>query len=226
MSLDLLLERIEQPDFAISQTTDFEVLKSLVTLLDSAIGNASFLQAPSGQTEPGQQPTEAAAITSPTTITVSTLPPKPPPLFASNATKSTAASGSKDEANTRFDTQIDTLTRRIEFLANKIHDNNSPERKEAKTSLDALAKRLAYSVRTKPPPKTSIFDMAVPGGNTALMRKMRTAEEERIEGPKQRDFMKNWAMNGSSKVTKKEPGPGRLNAVLVDGETGLSHDVS
>ncbi|KAH7037595.1 uncharacterized protein B0I36DRAFT_359270 [Microdochium trichocladiopsis] len=228
LTLDMILERLKQHDFAINQDTDFEEFRSLVLLLDSAIGNAAFLRIQGSSPLADRScslPVEPEHIaTSPNTIVVSAAAS---PASAATAKPAAAAhyrqAESKADANRRFDAAVDALTRRIEVLQNKIHDSNSPERKEAKTSLDALAKRLAYSVRTRPPAKTSIFDVHLLR-NTVLGRKMKQDEEEQTELPKQRDFMKNWAVAAttpSALVDKKS----KLNAVLVDGETGLSHNV-
>ncbi|KAF3063993.1 hypothetical protein GL218_02091 [Daldinia childiae] len=88
-----------------------------------------------------------------------------------------SGSGIEDVAR-KFDADIDVLTFRLKVIHDKIHDSTLLSRKVAKASIDLVAKRLAYAVRTRPPPKTSIFD---------------SEPREDANIPKQRAFMKNWA---------------------------------
>ncbi|KAI2782154.1 hypothetical protein F4815DRAFT_52784 [Daldinia loculata] len=85
---------------------------------------------------------------------------------------------STEDAARKFDADIDVLTFRLKVIHDKIHDSTLLSRKVAKASIDLVAKRLAYAVRTRPPPKTSIFD---------------SEPREDANIPKQRAFMKNWA---------------------------------
>lgn len=87
-------------------------------------------------------------------------------------------SGAKD-ADRKFDADIDDLAFRLKMVHDKIHDNNDSSRKETKSCIDLLAKRLTYVVRKRPPPKTGDFDTE-PSGEDANV-------------PKQRAFMKKWA---------------------------------
>ncbi|KAI1392436.1 uncharacterized protein F4822DRAFT_129471 [Hypoxylon trugodes] len=83
-----------------------------------------------------------------------------------------------EDADRKFDADIDRLTFRLKLIHDKIHDSTVLSRKMAKACIDLLSKRLTYSVRTRPPPKTSIFD---------------PEPKEDTNIPKQRAFMKNWA---------------------------------
>ncbi|KAI1804804.1 hypothetical protein F4811DRAFT_552486 [Daldinia bambusicola] len=83
-----------------------------------------------------------------------------------------------DVARNKFDKDIDALTFRLKVVHDKIHDSTLLSRKVTKASIDLVAKRLTYAVRTRPPPKTSIFD---------------PEPREDANIPKQRAFMKNWA---------------------------------
>ncbi|KAI0124736.1 hypothetical protein BJ170DRAFT_685615 [Xylariales sp. AK1849] len=83
-----------------------------------------------------------------------------------------------DAADTTFNADIDRLNFRLKTMHDKINDNSLISRKEGKAALDGMMKRLTYTVRTRPPPKASLFDPE-PKENPNL--------------PKQRDFMKKWA---------------------------------
>ncbi|KAI1408097.1 hypothetical protein F5Y13DRAFT_114744 [Hypoxylon sp. FL1857] len=90
-----------------------------------------------------------------------------------------ASSGQDVEAARRkFDADIDGLTFKLKLIHDKIHDSHLLSRKVTKASIELVAKRLTYAVRTRPPPKTSIFD---------------PEPKEDTNIPKQRAFMKNWA---------------------------------
>ncbi|KAI1475198.1 hypothetical protein F4774DRAFT_301053 [Daldinia eschscholtzii] len=84
----------------------------------------------------------------------------------------------KEDPARMFDADIDALTFKLKVIHDKIHDSTLLSRKVTKASIDLVAKRLTYAVRTKPPPKTSIFD---------------SEPKEDANIPKQRAFMKNWA---------------------------------
>lgn len=89
--------------------------------------------------------------------------------------------GERDaEGDRQFDADVDALTFRLKVLHDKIHDNGLLARKEAKTAIDVVSKRLTYAVRTRPPVKVSIFDP-------------QPSDREEADLPRQRDFMKNWA---------------------------------
>ncbi|KAI0835433.1 hypothetical protein F5Y06DRAFT_299577 [Hypoxylon sp. FL0890] len=91
-----------------------------------------------------------------------------------------------EAARRKFDADIDALTFRLKLAHDKIHDNNLVSRKVAKASIDLIAKRLTYTVRTRPPPKTSIFD---------------PEPKEDTNIPKQRAFMKKWAQKKAERST-------------------------
>ncbi|KAI0894122.1 hypothetical protein F4806DRAFT_131448 [Annulohypoxylon nitens] len=138
LTLDVLTNRLDSPDFVVSQTTDFEELRALIILLDIVLGCAGFIMK-----------------------------------------QYTNADGDEEkDASRKFDADIDGLTFRLKIIHDKIHDSTLLSRKVAKASIDLVAKRLTYAVRTRPPPKTSIFD---------------SEPKEDKDLPKQREFMKSWA---------------------------------
>ncbi|KAH8662014.1 hypothetical protein BX600DRAFT_437444 [Xylariales sp. PMI_506] len=157
-----LFVRLAQPDFQVNQSTDFTELNALITLLDIVIGNGWHLQLAFGSLD--QTP---------------------------NGTGKVPRSANQDhtslETDTKFDAEVDRLARGLKALHDKINDNALISRKEAKAALDGMGKRLAYTVRTKPPPKSTIFD-------TGLVK-------EDVNLPKQRHFMQNWAKR---RVEKKD----------------------
>jgi hypothetical protein len=77
-----------------------------------------------------------------------------------------------------FDAKIDTLTAWLKANHDLVNDNALVSKKEGGLALDGIIKRLKYTVRTRAPPKISLFDPE-------------PKEDSNI--PKQRDFMKNWA---------------------------------
>lgn len=105
------------------------------------------------------------------------------------------------EAVAESDKAVDMVIRRLKAVHDKINDNSIVSRKEAKTALAMVHMRLTCAVRTRPPPKASIFDM-VPG-----------EEKEDVSLPKQKDFMKKWAQRraeiqeGSSGARSKSRTP-------------------
>ncbi|KAI1088897.1 hypothetical protein F5B19DRAFT_401237 [Rostrohypoxylon terebratum] len=143
LTLDILTTRLDSPDFAVSQTTNFEELRALIILLDIILGNAEFIMK----------------------------------QYTTNADADTQNEEERD-ASRKFDADIDGLTFRLKIIHDKIHDSTLLSRKVAKASIDLVAKRLTYAVRTRPPPKTSIFD---------------AEPKEDKDLPKQRAFMKSWA---------------------------------
>ncbi|KAI1212588.1 uncharacterized protein F4807DRAFT_457386 [Annulohypoxylon truncatum] len=157
LTLDALTDRLESPDFRISQTTDFEALRALVTLLDIVLGSGGFIM---------KQYTSSA-----TNANV-------------NAGSDTQDGVEDRDAGRKFDADIDGLTFRLKIIHDKIHDSTLLSRKVAKASIDLVAKRLTYAVRTRPPPKTSIFD---------------PEPKEDRNLPKQRAFMKSWAQKKAAK---------------------------
>ncbi|KAI0013777.1 hypothetical protein F4779DRAFT_561300 [Xylariaceae sp. FL0662B] len=115
------------------------------------------------------------------------------------AETASAAADDDDSADRRFDARIDGLTFRLKMVHDKIHDNTLLSRKLTKASIDAVGKRLTYAVRTRPPPKTSIFE---------------PEPEDEMNVPKQRAFMKNWAQ-------RKKADRGAA-AALANGGSGSS----
>lgn len=109
----------------------------------------------------------------------------------------------EESTRRKFDADIDGLTFRLKMIHDKIHDSTLLSRKVAKASIDLVAKRLTYTVRTRPPPKTSIFD---PGPKEP---------KEDANLPKQRTFMKNWAQKKAE----------RSAAVLANGNGSGKSDV-
>ncbi|KAK7756593.1 hypothetical protein SLS62_001430 [Diatrype stigma] len=149
---DALLDRLEQPDFTIRPATDYEELRALVALLDIVVESGGFLRRRRRRRKHGDGDAGGGA-----------------------REERDAADGDR-----QFDADVDALTFRLRVLHDKIHDNGLLARKEAKTTIDVVSKRLTYAVRTRPPPKTSIFDPQPP-------------DREEADLPRQRDFMKNWA---------------------------------
>ncbi|KAI1140879.1 hypothetical protein F5Y05DRAFT_290085 [Hypoxylon sp. FL0543] len=118
------------------------------------------------------------------------------PSFTMQAHKS---SGTQDveAARREFDARIDDLTFRLKLVHDKIHDNALLSRKVAKASIDLIAKRLTYTVRTRPPPKTNIYD---------------PEPKEDANIPKQRAFMKKWAQKKAERgATVLANGNGDVN---------------
>ncbi|OTA79333.1 hypothetical protein M434DRAFT_239086 [Hypoxylon sp. CO27-5] len=107
-----------------------------------------------------------------------------------------------EAARRKFDADIDGLTFRLKLIHDKIHDSTLLSRKVAKASIDLVAKRLTYTVRTRPPAKTSIFD---PG------------PKEDVNVPKQRAFMKNWAQKKAERSAAVLANGNGKDAVDVDG---------
>lgn len=150
LTLDGITDRLGEADFRVRPSTDFDSLRALVMLLDIVIGSAGFLA----------KKQRSTGVTPPATANAG------------------AANADREAADRRFDADIDGLTYRLKMVHDKIHDSTLLSRKIAKASIDLVAKRLTYAVRTRPPPKTSIFD---------------SEPKEDASLPKQRDFMKNWA---------------------------------
>lgn len=105
------------------------------------------------------------------------------------------------ESVAESDKAVDVVTRRLKAVHDKINDSSLVSRKEAKTALAMVNMRLTCAVRTRPPPKASIFDM-IPG-----------EEKEDVSLPKQKDFMQKWAQRraeireGSSDAGSKSRTP-------------------
>lgn len=89
-----------------------------------------------------------------------------------------APATAETEARSRYDADIDRVVMKLKVLHDKIADNTLIAKKEVKLTLDGMIKRLKNTVRSRPPPKISIFE----------------AEPEKDKFlPRQKDFMKKWA---------------------------------
>ncbi|KAI1760577.1 hypothetical protein GGR53DRAFT_509153 [Hypoxylon sp. FL1150] len=106
---------------------------------------------------------------------------------ASTPTATGTANVDRDAADRKFDADIDSLTYRLELVHDKIHDSTLLSRKITKATIDLVAKRLTYAVRTRPPPKKSIYDFGLRKDDASV--------------PKQRAFMKNWAQKKTERNT-------------------------
>ncbi|KAI1819695.1 hypothetical protein F4861DRAFT_122019 [Xylaria intraflava] len=92
-------------------------------------------------------------------------------------------------AEQKFNTEIDTLANRVKVIHDKIRDKSS--RKNLKLCLLGLEKRLRYAVRTQPPRK-DIFTTEIMG------------REPDVNVPKQRDFMRQWALKKKAAKEARE----------------------
>ncbi|KAM0323106.1 hypothetical protein ACHAQA_008956 [Verticillium albo-atrum] len=72
-----------------------------------------------------------------------------------------------------FNADVDELAQQLRTIWGSIKDSGAAylSRTEAKNSIDCVQKRLTYSVRTKPPPKQSIFDQPEKRGVVTEMQK-------------------------------------------------------
>ncbi|KAI0447249.1 hypothetical protein F4803DRAFT_500323 [Xylaria telfairii] len=93
----------------------------------------------------------------------------------------------------KFDAEIDALAARVKAIHDKIRDKAS--RKNVKLALLGLEKRLKYAVRTRPPPKREIFAFEGPDAR---------ADAAAAKVPKQRDFMRQWALKKKAEREDKE----------------------
>ncbi|KAI0602707.1 hypothetical protein F4775DRAFT_151078 [Biscogniauxia sp. FL1348] len=201
LTVEHIRDRLDQPDLKIRHSTNFEELKAVITLLDIVIGDAHFIRTPSavaGGSTPTPTPTPIP-IPIPSTVTTTTNN-KPSTTTTirnrnnSNNTGTAASSKPYTDADRRFDAEVDALTFRLKTIHDRIVDSNLVSRKEAKAVVDAVSKRLTYSVRTRPPPKKDIFDMGGGSGRGGSSVAQRERErEEAVHLPRQRAFMKNWA---------------------------------
>lgn len=160
-----ILARLSQPDFHIANSTNFGELNALISLLDIVIHDGSYLYrayllAPS----PSPSSSTSALLPTSTTLVSPSMTPSP---------------ASEAEARIKYDEDIDVLIKKLKVLHDKISDNTLVSKKEAKLALDGMMKRLTYTVRSRPPPKTNIFDGIF-------------SSKEDTYLPKQRDFMKTW----------------------------------
>jgi hypothetical protein len=114
--------------------------------------------------------------------------------------------GTEAEAEQKFNADIDVLAARIKALNDKIRDKDT--RKNVKLSLLGLEKRLRYAVRTRPPPRKDIF---ASDGTTS------GARVPAMNVPKQRDFMRQWALKKKADKGIKQEASGLENTEFPDG---------
>lgn len=185
VSMDDIRARLSAPDFQIHpSSTNFHELNALISLLDVVLDSGAHLYR--AYYLAALPPAAAAGADA------SALPVTPPPSTGAPSTASStseggaAAVGVSNTAETlaaaQFDAEIDRLCLRLKVLHDKISDNSLVAKKEAKAALDGIMKRLANSVRTRPPAKSSIFDDERGAKN-----------KPDIQAPRQREFMKRWA---------------------------------
>ncbi|KAK8024133.1 hypothetical protein PG993_012199 [Apiospora rasikravindrae] len=175
-----ILARLDAPDFLVTHETDYEELQANVKLLNMVMDDGSFLRSPNA----------SRSSTPATPATPSRTPNQILPSAATIAggrltiTQPRSNGGLIDTSAGDFDQFIDTLTRKLKIIHDTISDNSLVSRKEVKADIDTVGKRLAHTVRTRPPPKTSIIDDLI--GHTK--------RDEDAGKPRQREFMKKWAL--------------------------------
>lgn len=165
VTIQNIFTRLSEPDFQVAGSTDFGELNALISLLDIVIHDGSYLYRAHLSALSSSASSRQAPFPTPTTLTSPSTTPSPT---------------SEAEARSRYDQDIDVIIKRLKVLHDKISDNTLVSKKEAKLALDGLMKRLTYTVRSRPPPKTSIFDGIL-------------ANKEDTHLPRQKDFMKKWA---------------------------------
>ncbi|KAI5867565.1 hypothetical protein GGS23DRAFT_612707 [Durotheca rogersii] len=183
-----ILHRLEQPDFRVGPDADYDQLRALFALVDTAVGGGGFLR-------PSPSASPLSSIT--TTTASSPAGPGEKPTSANGPRSAAGGGGGGDAA----DAAVDALAARLKAAHDRIHDSALLERKVAKASIDVVAKRLAYAVRSRPPPKTSIFDH---DGEREREREARQAADL----PRQRAFMKSWAAGRREREKERESGSG------------------
>jgi hypothetical protein len=105
----------------------------------------------------------------------------------------TQSKSTEAEAEQKFNAEIDVLAARVKAIHDKIRDR--AERKDVKLGLLGLEKRLKCAVRTRPPLKKEIF-----ASEGTL------ASEAELNVPKQRDFMRQWALKKKAEREGREGG--------------------
>lgn len=173
-----ILARLDAPDFRVTHETDYEELQANIKLLNLVIDDGSFLRCPNIT-----QISTPATPATPSPALKQTLPLAATAGARLAATQSSSSSPIETSAGD-FDKFVDMLTRKLKVILDTISDNSLVSRKEVKAAIDTVGKRLAHTVRTRPPPKTSIVDDLI--GHTK--------RDEDLGKPKQREFMKKWAM--------------------------------
>jgi len=135
-----LLEALQSnPDFAISESTDYVLLAALADVLDIAI-DAGFRADPNF--------TQADLPANNSTTGPPFVKPTAPP-----------------QAEQAFNADIDALTARLRLTASRIKDVGAAHlrRTEAKSALERVVVRLEHTVRTRPKPRKGVFGEAVGG---------------------------------------------------------------
>lgn len=181
LSLQKIYGRLKEEDFTGTQKTsfDFEQLRVLTTLLDIVLDRADFVQSSPTATETELPITNTSNGNSEATSATETEP------------KQEIRTELEAEAEQNFNADIDALANHIKRIQDSIRDKDS--RKNVKLGLLGLEKRLRYAVRTRPAPKTHIFSSEVAAGRDV---------DTNI--PKQRDFMRHWALKKKADKEKRE----------------------
>ncbi|KAK8005274.1 hypothetical protein PG990_011311 [Apiospora arundinis] len=178
-----ILARLDAPDFRVSHETDYEELQANVKLLNVVIDDGSFLRS-------SPNPTENSTPVTPATPAGGLKQPLP------SATSRSSSSSPAETTAGDFDKFVDMLTRKLKIMHDTISDNSIVSRKEVKAAIDTVAKRLAHTVRTRPPQKTSIVDDLIG----------QSKKDEEVGKPRQREFMKKWALQRKTGVDVNDDG--------------------
>jgi hypothetical protein len=122
------------PDFALRDSSDYQLLQALIAVLDIAVGA-------------GTTPFHASTRSNSVELTLSLSSTKTP---------------SQIEATKKHDEEVDGLTRRLRAISNRIRGAGTTHlaRTEAKSAVERLIVRLEYSVRSKPRPRKSAFGVS------------------------------------------------------------------
>ncbi|KAK0749488.1 hypothetical protein B0T18DRAFT_406830 [Schizothecium vesticola] len=92
------------------------------------------------------------------------------------------------EARQRFNADVDALAHRVKVLWSGIHGQGAAfaSRLDARVTLQDLERKLQNATRTRPPPRTNIFDI-------------RVSEYDEVERPKQQKFLQRFLGKGKGK---------------------------
>ncbi|KAI0143771.1 hypothetical protein GGR57DRAFT_338816 [Xylariaceae sp. FL1272] len=193
LSFEKIYARLHEADFQPRHSSNLEQLRALTILFDVVVSNADFMR-PSTHTQSTHATTSSTGTSS--TTRPSPIPPSTKSKSVTNPsdsrptnhlTKYPSTARPVPQLDHEFNMQIDLIAKRIKVIHDKIL--NKAENKPLKTLIDVIEKRLKYSVRTAPPPKSEIFAFAddlKSGGEGEY-------GENGVQMPKQRNFMKNWA---------------------------------
>ncbi|KAK7946636.1 uncharacterized protein PG986_010957 [Apiospora aurea] len=184
-----ILARLDAPEFIVTHETDYEELQANVKLLNMVIDDGLFLRSPN-VTQCSTPAMPATPSRMPNQILPSSATLAGGRLTVSQPRSNSSSSSPIDTSAGDFDKFIDILTRKLKIIHDTISDNSLVSRKEVKAAIDTVGKRLAHTVRTRPPPKTSIIDDLI--GHTK--------RDEDAGKPKQREFMKKWALQKKKDV--------------------------